>query len=88
MPDGTEYKQTGKLNFAASSIDPTLGTQQLRATFENQDKSLLPGQFVRARVTTGEKDGVFVVPQTAVLTNDLGKFVYVVNEKTKQPSPL
>jgi membrane fusion protein, multidrug efflux system len=83
LSDGTEYKQTGKLNFAASSIDPSLGTQELRATFENQDKSLLPGQFVRARVTTGEKNGVFVVPQTAVLTNDLGKFVYVVNEKNE-----
>lgn len=83
LPDGSEYKQSGKLNFAASSIDPTLGTQQLRATFENKDQTLLPGQFVRARVTTGEKDGVFVVPQTAVLTNDLGKYVYVVNEKNE-----
>ncbi|HAJ73105.1 MAG TPA: efflux transporter periplasmic adaptor subunit, partial [Methylophilaceae bacterium] len=31
MPDGTEYSEAGKLNFAASTIDPTLGTQQLRA---------------------------------------------------------
>jgi membrane fusion protein, multidrug efflux system len=81
LADGSEYAQSGKLNFAASAIDPSLGTQQLRATFENNDKLLLPGQFVRARVTTGQKDGVFVVPQTAVLTGDLGKFVYVVNDK-------
>ena len=81
LPDGTEYKQSGRLNFAASQIDPTLGTQQLRATFDNADKKLLPGQFVRARVTTGQKDGVYVVPQTAVLTNDQGKFVYVVDAK-------
>lgn len=81
LADGSEYAQTGKLNFAASAIDPSLGTQQLRATFENNDKLLLPGQFVRARVTTGQKDGVFVVPQTAVMTGDLGKFVYVVNDK-------
>jgi membrane fusion protein (multidrug efflux system) len=81
LADGSEYAQSGKLNFAASAIDPSLGTQQLRATFENNDKLLLPGQFVRARVTTGQKDGVFVVPQTAVLTGDLGKFVYVANDK-------
>lgn len=81
LADGSEYAQSGKLNFAASAIDPSLGTQQLRATFENKDKLLLPGQFVRARVTTGQKDGVFVVPQTAVMTGDLGKFVYVVNDK-------
>lgn len=83
LPDGKEYAKKGTLNFAASSIDPELGTQQLRATFENADKSLLPGQFVRVRVTTGKQDGVFLVPQTAVLTNDQGKFVYVANEKNE-----
>lgn len=83
LPDGSEYKQKGKLNFAASRIDPTLGTQQLRATFDNTDRRLLPGQFVRARVTTGNRDGVFVVPQVAVMNSDQGKFVYVVNEKNE-----
>ena len=83
LPDGTEYDQSGKLNFAARQIDPTLGTQQLRATFDNPDQRLLPGQFVRVRVTTGEQKGVFLVPQTAVLTSDLGRAVYVVNEKNE-----
>ncbi len=83
LPDGSEYGQKGKLNFAANQINPTLGTQELRATFNNADKSLLPGQFVRARVTTGTREGVFLVPQPAVLTNDQGKFVYVVNAKNE-----
>lgn len=83
LPDGEEYAKKGQLNFAASSIDPQLGTQQLRAVFVNEDKRLLPGQFVRIRVTTGQKDGVFVVPQTSVITNDQGKFVFVVNEKNE-----
>ena len=78
--DGKEYASKGTLNFAASAIDPTLGTQQLRATFENANKQLLPGQFVRVRVTTGYQEGVFVVPQTAVMTNDKGKFVYVAQK--------
>ena len=83
LPDGSEYAQKGKLNFTANEINPNLGTQELRATFENKDKSLLPGQFVRARVTTGTREGVFLVPQTAVLTGEQGKFVYVVNEKNE-----
>lgn len=83
LPDGSEYKQKGKLNFAASQIDPALGTQQLRATFENSDKRLLPGQFVRARIVTGQRDGVFLIPQVAVQTSDQGRFVYVVNEKNE-----
>ncbi len=81
LPDGKEYAAKGQLNFAASSIDPQLGTQQLRATFANDDKTLLPGQFVRIRVTTGTRKGVFLLPQTAVLTGDQGKFVFVA-EKT------
>lgn len=83
LPNGEEYTKKGQLNFAASSIDPQLGTQQLRAEFKNEDKRLLPGQFMRVRVVTGHKDGVFVVPQTAVIANDQGKFVYVANEKNE-----
>jgi len=83
LPDGTEYDQSGRLNFAAKQIDPSLGTQQLRATFDNSAQRLLPGQFVRVRVTTGERKGVFLVPQVAVLTSDLGRAVYVVNEKNE-----
>jgi membrane fusion protein, multidrug efflux system len=83
LPDGTEYQKEGELNFAASQIDPALGTQQLRATFDNSEHQLLPGQFVRARVTTGERSGVFLVPQIAVQTSDLGKSVYVVNDKNE-----
>ncbi|MDP2247979.1 MAG: efflux RND transporter periplasmic adaptor subunit [Nitrosomonadales bacterium] len=88
LPNGSEYQQKGKLNFAASQIDPLLGTQQLRATFENADHQLLPGQFVRAKVTTGQRDGVFLLPQVAVSSSDQGKFVYVVgenNEATVRP---
>lgn len=81
LPSGEEYSKSGQLNFAASGIDPQLGTQLLRATFDNEDKRLLPGQFARIRVITGKKDGVFVVPQTAVLSSDQGKFVYVANDK-------
>ena len=83
LPDGREYEKKGKLNFAASQIDPLLGTQQLRAEFDNSERRLLPGQFVRARVVTGMQDGVYLVPQVAVLTSDLGTTVYVVNEKNE-----
>lgn len=80
LPDGSEYPEAGKLNFSASEIDPALGTQQLRATFANAQHRLLPGQFVRVRVTTGTRDGVFLVPQTAVLTGEQGKFVFVAEQ--------
>jgi membrane fusion protein, multidrug efflux system len=83
LPDGSEYAQKGKLNFTASEINPSLGTQELRATFENKDKILLPGQFVRARVTTGSQEGVFLVPQTAISTGEQGTFVFIANNKNQ-----
>lgn len=83
LADETEYPISGKINFSASQIDPALGTQQLRAEFQNPDKTLLPGQFVRVRLTTGKRDGVFLIPQTAVLTGQQGKFVFVA-EKDKE----
>jgi len=83
LPDGSEYQQEGKINFAASKIDPLVGTQQLRATFENTDQRILPGQFVRVRVFAGESRTVYVVPQVAVLTSDLGRYVYIINENNE-----
>ncbi len=80
LADGQVYPIDGKLNFAASEIDPNLGTQQLRAVFENPKSELLPGQFVRARIFTGTRSGVYLVPQAAVLTSDQGKFVFVAEK--------
>jgi membrane fusion protein (multidrug efflux system) len=80
MQNGEVYAEKGKLNFAASTINPQLGTQQLRATFNNKDKRLMPGQFVRVHLSTGNQDGVFTIPQAAVQSGELGKYVYVVDE--------
>ena len=89
LSDGNEYPKKGKINFAASEINPSLGTQELRATFENNERQILPGQFVRVRVNIGKKDGVFLLPQLAVLNSDQGKFVFVVNEKNQAtPRPV
>ncbi len=83
LSDGSEYAQKGKLNFMSSQINPNLGTQELRATFENKEKKLMPGQFVRVRVTTGSQEGVFLVPQAAVSTGEQGTFVFIANDKNQ-----
>jgi membrane fusion protein (multidrug efflux system) len=86
--DGKLYPNVGKLNFAASTVDRTLGTVQLRAEVPNPDLRVLPGQFVKTRVYIGEVDGV-LVPQVAVLTNDKGKAVMVVGPDNKvTPRPV
>lgn len=89
LPNGTTYAKAGKLNFLASNIDLTLGTQQLRAEFDNSDNQLLPGQFVRIRLLTGERDGVFLVPQSAVIQSEQGPLVMLAGEGDKvAPRPV
>lgn len=89
LPDGSVYPRKGRLNFQASQIDPVLGTQQFRAEFENGDGRLLPGQFVRVRVLTGMRDGVYLVPQSAVLQMEQGTLVMVAGPDNKvAPRPV
>lgn len=88
LPDGKPYGASGKLNYAASTVDRTLGTVQLRAQVPNPDLRILPGQFVRARLYVGEVEGV-LVPQVAVMTSDKGKAVMVVGPDDKvAPRPV
>ena len=83
FPDGSAYEKPGKINFLASIIDPTLGTQQLRAEFDNKDGRLLPGQFVRIRLLAGERQGVFLVPQAAVMQTEQARLVMVAGPDNK-----
>lgn len=89
LPDGSTYPARGKLNFSASQIDPKLGTLQLRGEFPNAEGRLLPGQFVRARLITGVRDGVFKVPQGAVVQTDKGTIVMLASADNKvEPRPV
>ena len=82
LPDGSTHPVNGRLNFSGSTVDARLGTVQLRAEFANPDLRLLPGQFVRAQVVAGMQDAI-VVPQTAVLQGDQGRFVWTAGVDNK-----
>ena len=89
LPDGSVYAKPGRINFAASNIDPALGAQQLRAEFDNAELRLLPGQFVRVRLATGMRDGVFLVPQSAVVQTPDATLVMTVGADNKvAPRPV
>ena len=83
LADGTRYPRKGRLNFAATQIDIRLGTQQLRAEFDNAKGQLLPGQFVRVQLVAGQRDNVFLVPQTAVMQAEAGHMVFVMDNDGK-----
>ena len=80
--DGVAYPATGRLNFAGSTVDASLGTVQMRAEFANPRLQVLPGQYVRVQVIAGTRQAI-VVPQSAVLQNETGRFVWVMGPDNK-----
>jgi membrane fusion protein (multidrug efflux system) len=82
LDDGSAYALPGRLNFAGSTVDATLGTVQMRAEFANPGLQLLPGQYVRVQVLAGSRQAI-VVPQSAVLQNESGRFVWLAGADGK-----
>jgi multidrug efflux system membrane fusion protein len=68
----------GKLTFVNNTVDPTTGTIQLKATFENNENALWPGQFVNVALTLTRQSGAILVPSQAVQSGQKGQYVFVV----------
>ena len=73
----------GELSFVDNSVDRATGTVVARATIANADLSLLPGQYVRVRVHLRDQPDALLVPQVAVGSSQLGKYVMVAGEGDK-----
>ena len=69
---------TGYLSVIDNTVDTTTGTIHLKATFENRDGTLWPGQFVTVVLTLDTIQNATVVPAEAVQAGQQGQFVYVV----------
>lgn len=80
VPGDQGPPRKGKLTFLDNQVDHTTGTIIARATIANEDLSLLPGQYVNIRLLVGERPDSLMVPQVALGSNQLGKFVYVVDQ--------
>ncbi len=72
------YPHVGVLDFADNSLSTSTGTIALRAVFANEDATLLPGLFARVRIPLGGPRPMLVIPGTAIGSDQLGDFVYVV----------
>ncbi len=79
----------GELTFFANQVDAATGTFQVRATFENQDLTLWPGQYVDVRVQLTVQRGATVVSSQAVQLGQQGPYVYVVRpDRTTEVRPV
>lgn len=75
----------GNIHTFDNQIDPATGTVRARALFSNSSGSvsLLPGMFVRVKLGSPEKAEAVMLSESAILTDQDRKFVYVVGDDGK-----
>jgi multidrug efflux system membrane fusion protein len=79
----------GKLSAIDNAVDTTTATVQLKATFDNPDRRLWPGQFARVSLRLTTLDHATVVPSQAVQTGQDGQYVFVVkDDQTVEQRPV
>ncbi len=79
----------GQLTFLDNGVDTTTGMFKLKATFQNQDRRLWPGQFVDVALQLSIQKNAVVVPTKAIQTGQQGEYVYVVRaDNTAESRPI
>jgi len=79
----------GVLTLVDNQVDPNTATIRLKATFDNKDNALWPGQFVNARLLLATRPDVVIVPTQVVQRGPKGPFAYVVkSDQSVEQRPL
>jgi RND family efflux transporter MFP subunit len=73
------YPHKGKLDYASATVNQSTGTLAVRGILANADRVLLPGYFVRVRVPIEQQQNAVLVPDTALGSDQAGRYVLVVN---------
>lgn len=74
------YPHEGVLDYAANLISTDTGSLQLRAIFKNENYQLIPGLYARVMAQYGKPRQALLIPQTAVLTDQVGNYVYILDD--------
>ena len=83
LSSGKVYPIKGVQDFWDNQISTSTGTIDFRATFNNDDNILIPGDFVKVKVYSNQKIDALLVPQEFVLQDSKGRYVYVVDKDNK-----
>jgi multidrug efflux system membrane fusion protein len=87
--DQAAREESGLLTFVDNNVDATTGTIKLKGTFDNHNRQLWPGQFVRVTLRLTTQANAVVVPNQAIQTGQNGSFVFVVKEdRTVESRPV
>jgi RND family efflux transporter MFP subunit len=84
--DENDFTHEGKIDFVDNAIDRSSGTIRGRAEFANADGRLTPGMFGRLQIDSSAPAEALLVPDAAIATEQVRKFVYVVgNDNVATP---
>ena len=78
--DGSTYDQLGQINFIDVQVDRATDTVLARATMANPDGALIDGQLVSVAVEAGAPQDKVVVPQSALIADQQGIYVFAVED--------
>jgi membrane fusion protein (multidrug efflux system) len=78
--DGSVYDQVGVINFIDVTVDRTTDTVIARATIPNSNGVLIDGQLVRVLLESGASKEEIVIPQSALIADQQGVYVFVVED--------
>ena len=81
LSNGKVYPIKATQDFFDNQISTTTGTIDFRATADNSDNELIPGDFVKVKVYSNKVNKVALVPQEMTLQDAKGRYVYTINEK-------
>ncbi len=78
LQDETGYPHEGMLDFVDNGVSTSTGTIQLRAQYQNEDRTIFPGVFSRVQIPLGAPQSLPVIPGDAIATDQQGDYVLVV----------
>ena len=79
--DEDRFPFEGYIDFIGNTVDPSTGTIELRAVFENENLQLFPGLFVRVRAMAVQTQDALLIDERAVGTDLGGKYMYLVGDE-------
>jgi RND family efflux transporter MFP subunit len=78
--DEQSFAHEGRVDFLDNVVDRSSGTMRVRAELANPDGTFTPGMFGRVRVPSGPPHEALLVPDAAIGTEQVRKFVLVVDD--------
>ena len=81
LSNETEFTHQGYTDYADYQLNVAAGTFMVRGVFPNENNLIVPGLFVRVRVTDQNYPDAILVNENAFSADMVGRYLYLVNDK-------